>query len=244
MGRNEPGAPHYWWSALSRSNRIVALVGGILGVVVSTGTILAFFGVIHPVEPTAPPQGAAVGAPSAMETLPGATSALPTATRVSSRAPDPTTGPTPSPTLSPSPSAPSPTDVPETPAPPSPVTGTVMMAGSVASEPPGTFVAAGAVVTSIVDKTVHTTEFFSIEMRVGQVLAIRIKVDDLGACGGVNTYIAYPETGFDDKDWIYLGQGEGTYRWQVPVSGLYPVQIRDCGGGKPVRYTVAFGVHD
>ena len=96
--------------------------------------------------------------------------------------------------------------------------------------------------TSIVDNTEHTTEYFAIDLVAGQTLSLKVHVGDLGACGGVNTAIAYPDAGYRDSDWATIMRGEGSTEWPVPVSGRYPLQVRDCGGGRPVQYTITFTV--
>jgi hypothetical protein len=137
---------------------------------------------------------------------------------------------------------PSATPTPTPTPPPTPIIGTVKLPGKVALDLPGTLVASGAKVTSIVDHANHQTEYFSIQLTVGESLAISVAVDNLGACGGVNTYIAYPGTGLNDGDWTALGFGTGTFSWPVSESGLYPIKVQDCGGVKPVTYTISFRV--
>jgi hypothetical protein len=114
-----------------------------------------------------------------------------------------------------------------------PVHGTVTMIGQVAEEPPGTLVAPGAIVTSIMDSHSHQYEYYAIDLVLGQ--SLRIDTELLEGCCGPLVSVRYPSSG----DW------EQTTGVIASVSGRFEVKLATTESTHRVfRYRITFSVTD
>ncbi len=188
---------------------------------------------------TAAPTAAQTAAPTEVgQSTSAANTGTATAPQTTSESPAPTEAPVPA-------SAPTPKPTPR----PKPYTGKVNLAGKVASDIPGTPVAAGTTVTSVADSNTKPRDVYAIEMEAGATLHLEVAL--LSQPSRATITVANPgSTSFDNGEiselgklqaWVdYYARDPDTGDFSAAVTGVYYVCLVPDRGG--VKYSMRFTV--
>ena len=122
-----------------------------------------------------------------------------------------------------------------------PITGTVDCTGLIATKLPGTVVASGASVTSLLDPNNGDGDFYQIQLQVGETLLVEL--DTVEGSGYPQPGIAYPgsaKAGTLPRDVQWHGLPSGG--WLASRTGDYTLYVEPTNSSETFRYKATFTI--